>query len=60
MEESNRASNLKDSRTSSRPSGALTFVNKNPYGMADADEVDDDMAGLIADKTPQTQRRIIL
>ena len=56
MEESNRASNIKDSRTS----GALTFVNKNPYGMADSDEVDDDMAGLIADKTPQTQRRIIL
>ena len=56
MEESNKASNLKNSRTSSRPSGAgaLSFVNKNPYGMADPDEVDDDTAGLIADKTPQT------
>lgn len=27
--------------------------------MADPDEVDDDVAELIADKTPQTQRRII-
>ena len=59
MEESNRASNLKDSRISSRPSAAVTYVNKSPYGMADTDEVDEDMAGLIADKTPQTQRRII-
>ena len=54
MDNSNRASNVKDSRTSSKPSGALSFVNKNPYGMADPDEVDEDTAGLIADKTPQT------
>ena len=51
-----KASNA--SRTSSR-GGGVSFVDKNKFGVADPDEVDFDVAELIADKTPQTQRRII-
>ena len=55
-----KGSGLKDSDASnSRNTNAVSFVNKNPFGMADTDEVDEDTANLIADKTPQTQRRIM-
>ena len=58
--DTSKGSGLKDSEASNtRNTNAVSFVNKNPFGMADTDEVDEDTAGLIADKTPQTQRRII-
>lgn len=60
VEDADRESKVKNSerdRTSS--TGAVSFVDKTKYGVADPDEVDDALAGLIVDKTPTTQRRII-
>ena len=58
VEDADRESKVKNSeRTSS--TGAVSFVDKTKYGVADPDEVDDNLAGLIADKTPTTQRRIM-
>lgn len=60
VEDADKNSKVKNSgveRTSS--TGAVSFVDKTKYGVADPDEVDDALAGLIEDKTPTTQRRIM-
>lgn len=50
---------LGNSEVSNNKKSAISYVDKGKFGVTDPDAVDEDIADKYADRTPNTQRRLV-